>query len=272
LESSITSHPEFANPPLIEVVFGVQFKELAALKALHLGALWEKIGKAEYPEIEEKVPIAHLIEDYGESQAKSPAMAIQSFDTPPLPRYFFVSEDQRRLVQLQRDRFLQNWRKRGENTGYPRFENLCPQFIESWGQFCGFVRDQNLGELQPDQYELTYVNHIEQGDGWTNEQDIEDVFPWFKCSFNDQSSAALEGVSWRRIYRLPDKAGRLHVSMQQVIIRDTKTPALLLNLTARGFAECSVKDWFDMAHEWIVRAFVDLTGPSVKDTIWKMEG
>ncbi|MCJ7569054.1 MAG: hypothetical protein MUO58_16155, partial [Anaerolineales bacterium] len=126
-----------------------------------------------------------------------------------------------------------------------------------------------LGELQPDQYELTYVNHIEQGDGWTNEQDIEEVFPWFKCSLNDQSSAALEAVAWHRIYRLPDKAGRLHVSMQQAITIDTKTPVLVLNLTARGFAECGEKDWFDMAHEWIVRAFADLTGPSIQEAIWK---
>jgi len=30
-----------------------------------------------------------------------------------------------------------------------------------------------------------------------------------------------------------------------------------------------VKNWFDMAHEWIVRVFADLTGPSIQEAIWK---
>jgi hypothetical protein len=57
--------------------------------------------------------------------------------------------------------------------------------------------------------------------------------------------------------------------MQQALTIDKKTPVLVLNLTARGFAECGLKDWFDMAHERIVRTFADLTGPSIQKTIWK---
>ncbi|MCK4795232.1 MAG: TIGR04255 family protein [Desulfobacteraceae bacterium] len=268
MESSMPL-PEYDNPPLIEVVFGVQFKELKELKTPHVGAFWEKIGKTEYPKFEENLPLAHIIESYGEPQAKSPGVTVSALNAPPLPRFFFISEDQKRLIQLQKDRFLQNWRKRGEDDEYPRYGSLYPQFAKSWKLFRDFVGDQDLDKLQPDQYELTYVNHIKQGSGWTNEQDIEKVFPWFKCKIENNSSDKLENVSWRRIYKFPDNAGRLHVSMQQAFIIDKKTPVLVLNLTARGFVEGGLKDWFDMAHEQIVRIFTDLTGPSVQKTIWK---
>jgi len=269
MESSIPPLPEYDSPPLLEVVFGVQFKELEELKTLHVGAFWEKIGKAEYPKFTENPPLAHTIETYGEPQAKSSGIAFKNLNAPPLPRIFFISEDQKQLVQLQKDRFLHNWRKRGEDAEYPRYDILFPKFAESWELFRDFVGGQNLGELQTDQYELTYVNHIKQGSGWTNEQDIEEIFPWFKSKTDNNSSDELENVSWSRIYKFPDNAGRLHVSMQQALTIDKKIPVLVLNLTARGFAECGLKDWFDMAHERIVRTFADLTGPSVQKTIWK---
>ena len=269
MESSMPPLPEYDNPPLNEVVFGVQFKELEGLKTLHVGAFWEKISKAKYPEFTENPPLAHMIETYGDPQAKSPGPVFERLDAPPLPRFFFISEDERRLVQLQKDRFHQNWRKRGEEAEYPRYESLYPQFAKSWELFRDFVVGQSLGELQPDQYELTYVNHIKQGSGWENEQDIEEVFPWFKCKIENNSSDKLENVSWGRIYKFPDNAGRLHVSMKQAFIIDKKTPVLVLNLTARGFAESGLKDWFNMAHDRIVRVFTDLTGPSIQEAIWK---
>lgn len=269
METSVSPLPEYDNPPLIEVVFGVQFKELTELKSPHIGVFWEKIGKAEYPGFEEKAPLIHIVETYEQAQAKSARPRVEMLKDPPLPRFFFISKDQTHLVQLQRDRFLQNWRKIGQGTQYPRYDYLCPEFAKSWELFRGFVADQAVGELQPDQYELTYVNHIEQGDGWTNEQDIEEVFPWFRCKLKRTSSATVERIAWRRIYRFPGNAGRLHVSMHQAMTITKGTPVLVLNLTARGFAEGDLTDWFGMAHDSIVRVFTDLTGHSVQEKVWK---
>lgn len=269
METSVSPLPEYENPPLIEVVFGIQFKEFTELKSPHIGAFWEKIGRVEYPGFEEKTPLSHIVEIYEESQGESTEPKVVMLKDPPLPRFFFISKDQRHLVQLQRDRFLQNWRKIGEGTQYPRYDYLCPEFAKSWELFRGFVEDQAIGELQADQYELTYVNHIEQGDGWTDEEDIEEVFPWFRCKVKRTSSAALERIAWRRIYRFPGNAGRLHVSMHQAMTITKKTPVLVLNLTARGFAEGGLTDWFGMAHESIVRVFTDLTGHSVQEKVWK---
>ena len=117
------------------------------------------------------------------------------------------------------------------------------------------------------------IEHIEDdlqccGDD-PDEQYIERVFPWFKCKLEGYSLNTLEEIAWRRVYRFPDNAGRLHVSMQQAATIPEKTPVLVLNLTARGFAECGLRSWFDMAHEHVVRTFVDVTGPSIQKEIWK---
>jgi len=32
-----------------------------------------------------------------------------------------------------------------------------------------------------------------------------------------------------------------------------------------------MRNWFDLAHEWIVRGFTDLTEKEMQETIWKRE-
>ena len=100
METSVSPLPEYDNPPLIEVVFGVQFKELTELKSPHIGVFWEKIGRAEYPGFEEKVPLGHIVETYEQAQAKSAQPRVEMLKDPPLPRFFFISKDQKHLVQL----------------------------------------------------------------------------------------------------------------------------------------------------------------------------
>lgn len=261
--------PEYQNPPLIEVVLGVQFKELVRLKSPHVGSFWERLGRDRYPGFEEMPPLRHIVEEYGTPRPKRPNIEISAGDAPPLPRVFFVSADQNQLVQLQKDRFLQNWRRHEKDAVYPRYGQLLPQFVESWSLFRDFVQEQELGKLDADQYELTYVNHIEQGSGWTDQRDIEAVFPWFKCKINGGFLALPEEVAWRSVYVFPGNAGRLHAEMKQGVNIEKDVPVLVMNLTARGFAEGDMNAWFNLAHEWIVRGFADLTGLSVQEEVWK---
>lgn len=269
MQSSASSLPEYDTPPVVEVVFGVQFKDLKELKSPHMGAFWEKIGRADFPECEEMSPLVHVVETYDQPVSKSSTVTIEKLDLPPLPRLFFITKEKNNLIQLQRDRFLQNWRKLQEGTEYPRYKQLFPQFLKAWQLFNDFVEELNIGQLEPDQYELTYINHIRKGDGWTDLSDIERVFPEFQCKVGDRFLVEPEQVAWRRIYRLPKDMGRLRVSMQQATVVETKSPVLALNLTARGFAKSGLSAWFDMAHEWIVKGFTDLTGPDIQKSVWK---
>jgi hypothetical protein len=57
--------------------------------------------------------------------------------------------------------------------------------------------------------------------------------------------------------------------MQQRINKETKKPVFMLDLTARGFCEQGIEEWFDISHDWIVNGFVDLTGPEIQKSFWK---
>jgi hypothetical protein len=50
-------------------------------------------------------------------------------------------------------------------------------------------------------------------------------------------------------------------------------PLLVAELTVRGIGpDRSVEgmwSWFDLAREWIVRGFADVTGPDVQQNIWR---
>lgn len=261
--------PDYENPPVSEVVFGIQFNKLKALKAPHTGILWEKLDIKEYPECKEMPTLPHLIEAFNEPPTQSQSVTIETLTHPPLPRLFFINTDKNHLIQIQQDRFLQNWRKLTSDDKYPRFVNLYPKFIKSWELFISFISELSLGEIVPNQYELTYINHIPRGEGWTNLTDIEKIFPEFQCKTGADFLPEPENVSWRRIYRLPDNSGRLYVSMRLGVSRALQERTMILDLTARGFSPGKMKMWFDTAHEWIVRGFTDLTGQSVQQSVWE---
>jgi uncharacterized protein (TIGR04255 family) len=266
---SATRLPDYDNPPVNEVVFGVQFSTLSNLKAPHTGILWEKLGRKEYPECKEMPPLAHTIESFGEVAPQSPPLTIERFSHPPLPRLFFINAIQNHLIQVQQDRLHQNWRKLKSEDEYPRYIELYPKFTKSWQLFNSFVNELNLGSVQPDQYELTYVNHIPRGKGWVDLSDIENVFRDFHLEPNGRFLPEPENMSWRRVYRLPNDTGRLHVSLRLAVSRESKDRIMILDFTARGFTTKKMDTWFDMAHEWIVRGFSDLTSESIQDSVWK---
>ncbi len=269
MEHSPSALPDYDNPPVNEVVFGIQFNKLENLKAPHTGILWEKLGRDKYPECEEMPPIAHTIESFGSISPQSPQIRVEAFSHPPLPRLFFVNSNKNHLVQVQQDRFHQNWRKLKSEDKYPRYVKLYPKFIKSWNLFNSFVSELNLGTLKPNQYELTYVNHMPRGEGWARLSDIENVFPEFQCKVGNRFLPEPENISWRKVYRLPNDVGRLHVTLRLAISRESKDRIMILELTARGFTTNKIDTWFDMAHEWIVKGFSDLTSQSIQQSVWK---
>jgi uncharacterized protein (TIGR04255 family) len=269
MQTTTSTLPDYDNPPVNEVVFGIQFKKLQNFKAPHTGILWEKLGRGEYPECKEMPPIGHTIESFEGVLPQSQSITIEGLINPPLPRLFFISEIKNHLIQIQEDRLHQNWRKLKPGDEYPRYVKLYPKFLESWKVFTAFAEELDLGHIEPDQYELSYVNHIPRGEGWVDLLDIHKVFRDFQLKSDDRFLPEPENMSWRKSYRLPDDKGRLHVSMRLAVSRESKDQLIILDLTARGFVAGQMDAWFAMAHEWIVKGFSDLTDESIQESIWK---
>ncbi|MBC8468543.1 MAG: TIGR04255 family protein [Planctomycetes bacterium] len=269
MEHILSALPDYDNPPVNEVVFGIQFKKLQNFKAPHIGFFWEKLGKKEYPECKEMPPLGHTIESFEGIPLQQPPLTIERFDHPPLPRLFFISAMKNQLIQTQEDRLHQNWRRIKPDDEYPRYATLYPKFKSSWSIFTSFVDEMELGNVEPDQYELTYVNQIPRGEGWENLFDINNLFRDSRSEPDNRFLPEPENMSWRKTYRLPNDTGRLHISTRLAISRELKDRILIIDLTARGFIADKIDTWFDMAHEWIVKGFTDLTSESIQKAVWK---
>lgn len=261
--------PDYEAPPVAEVVCGIQFRPIKGLTGPSLGALWEKF-KPNYPIVKEAEPLMPVIESYEEVPSREMASFENVFG---FFRTWFETKDGDGLIQIQRDRFLHNWKKGKISDAYPHYHYVISNFKKCLGTFETFLQENSLGEIQPTQYELTYVNQIFEGEGWKSLDDIGSVFKDF---FRRPSKCFLphpEIINWQTSFRLPDKTGRLHVSIRIAKRRSDGVPAILLELTARGMSVDNSRDamwrWFDTAHEWIVCGFADLTSEEIQKSVWR---
>ena len=263
--------PSYEQPPITEVACSVLFPFLEAFLSPHVGLLWQKF-QPEYPFCDDIAPIAPKVELYND-QKGGPQLKLSN--VPPLPRVWFVSEDETRIIQIQRDRFVHNWRKVDSESEYPRYNEIVNSFKGYLTTFDEFLREAELGKVQPIQYELTYVNQIPQGQAWLTLEDVGKIFP--DITWRSSSSRFLsdpQSISWATIFDLPHEIGRLHTSVKPTVLNGSST--LLFELTVRGIGNYNsretLQNWFDIAHEWIVHAFDDLTSKEIQVEIWKRRG
>ena len=152
--------PSFDRPPVNEVVMGVQFGTLDGLLAPHVGKFWATV-ESEYPRCSDNPPIIAILENFEKPGA---VMRLRhSFTlspTPDLPRIFLEDASGQWLIQIQRDRFLHNWRVGEDESEYPRYPEVKRRFFEQWARFQQFVQQNELGTIQITQLEITYLNRI----------------------------------------------------------------------------------------------------------------
>lgn len=267
---SFTKKIDFDNPPVVEVVCGVTFQPLEHMQSTHYGLYWQLI-KEQYGAYQDRAPLAPVVEA---AQGRQP-LEFEFVDRPPLPRAWFINQDNNALIQLQQDRFLHNWRKKTEETAYPRYDNVFAEFSHRLFEFNDFLDGKQLSSIEPIQYELTYVNHIPKGQNWESLSDIGGVL----VAFTDRISSgkflpSTEGIDWTATFKLPEDNGRLYVQLRTALRADDKTPLLQLNLTARGIGKHrNLKDvhgWFKIGHESIVNGFADLTTDIVQKEHWRV--
>ncbi len=258
--------PEYKNPPVNEVVCGILFETIKQFLVPHFGLLWEKF-RTEYLSCRHVDPLMPLVEGSTTPQADT------MFSEVPLPRVWFVHDDGR-IIQVQRDRFHHNWRRLKPTEEYPRYRKVFQMFQTHFDTFQKFLEEHNLGGIIPRQYEMTYVNIIPQGEGWETEEDMHKVFPDFIWrSINDRFLPRPNGINWQTNVTLPNGAGRLHMNIQNAVRTADKHRVLRLEITARGIGTekslDGMQDWFDLAHEWIVRGFADLTDIQIQKNVWR---
>jgi uncharacterized protein (TIGR04255 family) len=262
-EGHPTPLPAYDKPPVIEVVCGIEFNALEKFKAPYLGLFWHQL-RDRFTTCEHAPPL-------GAFTLPKDDIGIQF---PPLPRVWLINELQNKLIQLQNDRFLFNWRRMTPDEPYPHYDEIIQEFRENLRLFQDFVQTESLGSISLIENELSYINHIPIGDGWNSLSEIGEIFPDLSWSQNEERFLPKpENWNWRTAFKLPNDRGQLLIRLHSASRKVDQAKLLILEVKAKGLIESNVGDstweWFNIAHEWIVRGFTDLTGSDIQQNQWQ---
>ncbi len=261
--------PEFDNPPVSEVVLSVQFSELQKYRLIHVGLLWDRFRRSGFNDFSEHLPLEQRYETFGPQETPQPKLKIITSKEMPMPRFWFIKEGGNELVQVQADRFVRNWRKIGPEEVYPRYEKIRDSFFDELSDLQAFFDEQDVGKIQPNQCEVTYVNLISfDGDTWENPHVALKVFSKSTLDSDDGSARLpkFENANYSARFILSNEQGeaigRLIVSLRPAISPD-ELRVLRLEITARGAPITpdleGVGRFFDFGRDAIVRGFTAIT-------------
>lgn len=262
--------PAFQAPPVVETVISVQFPPIRGLQVPHLGLFWAYIGGAsQWPQASELPPVLRQIEQLG-PQPFQPMRLKLAFGDKPEVRMQLRRDDGHQVLQVQQNRLMANW-VRGEDGIYPRYTSSTrPAFFEQWRQWQAFLKQHRLPEPEPEQWEVTYVNHLRHGELWQSPADWPSLFKGGIGLPTGTSAGDLESLQAEWHYRLPEQRGRLHVDLQHVVGEEQEL--LRLAITARGPitepGEPALADGIDFGRAAVVRGFADVTSDK-SQAMWK---
>jgi uncharacterized protein (TIGR04255 family) len=266
--------PKFRKPPVTEVLCCIYFQDLVNLHAPHLGALWQALG-SEYSRTQTAMPLPPV----NFSLASLGAFLAQSFqaaqaDQFQLPRTWFINTDDTALVQVQRDRFVFNWKQNHKQNPYPSYDVVIADFRKLLEVFAHFVADAKVGPLSLIGTELTYINHFIYGRELKGPSSIEAVLPLFEWHVRSNSAfRQIAELNWNTQFELPNDDGRFYFTVQTAQRRQDGSPLVKSDLSVRKLAPQiapeSIWPWFDRAHEHIVTSFADITSPEVQEKVWE---
>lgn len=229
--------PDFTDPPVVEVLLSVQFEPLSELGVPQLGALWNQY-KDEFPKTEDKPPLAAIVERF--EPPKHQPINVEFISEPPPPRCWFMNTGGTGLIQVQRDRFIFNWRESSGQEPYPRYENVRNDFKRHFDTFEKYMMENNIGGIIPNQCEVTYVNHIFPSEEWKRWGQAENIFSLWSGRHSDQFLGEPEDVRFQVRYWMNgdngESLGRLHVAAEPRTKIDDGSPLIRLTMTARGGA------------------------------------
>lgn len=266
--------PSFSSPPVTEVVIASRFRPPSNYSLVTLGELARTLGAEGFPRIEEMPGYDATAEQFGSVQTQG-LMSFEFLSGPPPTRYWFLNDVGDELLQLQPNWFAANWRKVEPSATYGRWDSR-------WEAFSRWIQETERtisgSPLEHDQVEVTYVNHIDSGQIWNHHGEAHQVFSFLagRPSWTVGFLPTAEGASAEMKFEIPGgevsaPIGRLQVTVTPAFRRPGGAPIFVMNLTARGRPVSAdlegVRGFAEIAHEWIVRGFADLTTSSMHE-IW----
>jgi uncharacterized protein (TIGR04255 family) len=256
--------PDYERPPVVEVVLGLRFEPLP-IRALDLGAL-NAVWAQDYPQVSEQ-PVIPPPPPVGVNMQ----MPMITFGVPPMQRHWWTTVDASRLLQVQQDRLILNWRRTSPETDYPRYPALRATFVRHLEEFQEFAA--RFGPLQVTHFEVTYINDLPAlgtrlplGEAFEN---------WTATSGHHLGEP--EEVRFAAVYQVGDvdAEAKLFASLDPGAQPFGTSPTTLFTLTVRGQLNRSLPpaealQYLDIGRSHIVRSFTELTTASMH-TLWGLK-
>jgi uncharacterized protein (TIGR04255 family) len=252
---------KFRKPPINELVIGIYFdREIASLHSEHIGLFWGEV-RDDFPKIHRQLPVAPPL--------LAPQLMLREF-YPIMPRFWLEASDASTLMQIQKNAFLFNWRKKdGE---YPHFEVVKAAFDKNKKRFLKFLSDE-LSEAAPKAQlaELTYVNLIERCEYWDGPQDTQKVIPHFGLPVPETPTTEPPDFQQITSQRLAADLTLNTVVGSARSLQDPTKPVLVIEYRATGLLpDADALDiWFNRAHEAIGDCFTKMTNRDIQTTYWQ---
>ena len=226
--------PTYKSPPVVETILGVQFDPLPKLKNAHLGAFWKTLDSGAWSgDIQDVPTLDPVSESFGE-QGQWGGLGLNfRLTQDPSSRLQIKNSSSDRMIQIQNGRLHFNWLG-PTGSSYLGYPAVRTGFQDALEQFERFLQHEGLGALRPNQWEVTYLNHIPKGTVWNVVED------WRFCRligsipiYPDLIEAETFGGDWR--FAIPNQRGRLHIQWKQArSAAPNPQEIVVLNLTARG--------------------------------------
>ena len=256
----------FKNPPIDEVVVATYFDQpLSGFRSEHVGLFWNKIR--------EEFPVASQNAIVGTDRNLSVLKVEEGKgESLPMPRYWFIAGDEVNLIQIQKNAFMFNWRRR--NEPYPHFHRVIkPAFDSYFDLFKKFLQDEvQIEGPTIDLCELTYINILEGCEYWGGPQDTTNVIPSFSVLTPGNDAYRLQSVNCNYGYEIETNLQLNFGIRNGRMTHKENVPALIFEVKAHGRLGDATKpeadEWFERAHSAVVECFTGVISKRIQKEHW----
>jgi len=261
--------PTFIRPPVVETVLGVQFNRIAGFSNAHLGAFWKHLrqrrneagAESDWNVAEDAPPIQPAFERFEVPASGFPEQLILRSRQDVSSRMQLRNADGDAMVQIQNGRLHYNWISTAGGD-YRRYSRVRPSFDRIYTEFQQFLKQEHLAAADPNQWEVTYVNHIPRGTVWAVPGDWAGLFAGLPGVWRAPEHVRLESLGGQWHFEIPEQKGRLHIELRHARTAGSAAEELLrLTLTARGPVDSAtgLAEGLDLGRIAIVTTFRDVT-------------
>jgi len=239
--------------------------------------LWTKY-RDKFPKVESHPPIERAVEVFQREPIVQPAVTFELVNPFMTPRVWFLGETGSELLQIQRDRFIVNWRRVRPEDKYPHYEHIREMLEREFSTFSTFVVEHKLGNIACNQCEVTYINQIQTCEVWDRHAKVGSVLNVMAPEFKEETLPTPELFRFSAQYIMGQHdapIGRLHLDFQPAFRPTDRKPIFMMNFTARGkpMGEgfTGALKFLDEGRSNIVRGFRALTTPEMHKE-WGLNG